>query len=78
MKFCYSCGAPITEENKSKKENYCDFCVDENGNLYEKEEILHGIAHWFLEWQPNIDHDTAMKRAEYYLKSMPHWADKRM
>lgn len=75
MKFCYSCGAPIDEETKSPKENYCSFCVDEDGKNYSKEEIIHGIAHWFLEWQPDLDHDKAIKRAQIYLKSMPHWVE---
>lgn len=75
MEFCYSCGAPIGEENKSPKEHYCSFCADEDGKVYPKEEIIHGIAHWLLEWQPDLNHDKAIKRAEIYLKSMPHWAE---
>ena len=75
-KFCYSCSAPLSmPEFKGPSENYCKYCTDENGNLKSREEIQKGIANWFKSWQPSLTHEKAVKRAVYFMKAMPAWAD---
>ncbi len=75
-KFCHSCAAPLNVADfKGPAEDFCKYCTDEAGNLKPKEEIKSGITHWMKSWQPGIDDETAANRAEYYMKSMPAWAD---
>ncbi len=74
--FCYSCSAPLNmPEFKGPAEHYCKYCTDEKGNLKSREEILKGIAHWIQSWQPDLDEEKALKRAAYFMKAMPEWAD---
>jgi len=76
MEFCISCGMPLNAPDlKGMSEHYCKHCTDEGGNVKTKEEIRRGIAQWFMQWQ-HVDEETAMKRAEHYMKSMPEWAEK--
>lgn len=75
-KFCLSCGAPLCmPEFKGPKDDYCKYCVDEQGNFKSREEVQAGVAEWFLSWQPQIDRRTALRRADFYLKAMPKWAE---
>jgi hypothetical protein len=75
-KFCYSCAVPLDNPDfKGPADNYCKYCTDQNGKLKPKEEIKKGIAQWFSSWQPNLNEQTALKRAEDYMKSMPAWAE---
>lgn len=74
-KFCYSCGVPLMDQFKGKAENYCVHCTDADGQLKSREEVRQGMAGYFMTWQPDIDHATALKRAEFYMQSMPAWAD---
>lgn len=75
--FCHSCAAPLNMPDfKGKSDIYCKYCSDEEGNLKSREEAKKGIAGWFMSWQPNLTPETADKRAEHYLGSMPAWADK--
>ena len=74
--FCHSCTAPLSMPDfKGPAENLCKHCTDEKGNLKPREEIQTGIAQWFKSWQPNLDEETAVKRAEFFMKAMPSWAD---
>ena len=76
MKFCHSCTAPLDMPDfKGPAENYCKYCTDESGNLKPRDQIQQGIAQWFKSWQPGLDDGTAMKRAEFFMKAMPAWAD---
>ena len=75
--FCFSCGMPLQgEEGKEYRGNYCKYCSDENGNLYPKEMVQKGISEWLKQWSPEDVSADYMKRAEYYLKAMPAWAEK--
>ena len=76
MEYCLSCGMPLNmPDAKGMAEGYCKHCTDEGGKLKSRDEIKQGIAHWLMQWQ-HVDMDTAMQRAEHYLKAMPEWADK--
>lgn len=76
MKFCHSCSAPLSmPEFQGKDENYCKFCKDDEGKMASRETVVAGIAQWLQSWTPNLSMDQATKRAEHYIKAMPHWAD---
>ena len=77
MMWCHACGMCLeTPGFKGKSDIYCAHCTDEEGNLnVTREEVQRAMANWFKEWHPNIDEEKAMKRADHYLKAMPHWAD---
>jgi hypothetical protein len=68
QKYCLSCGIPVEEER-----NNCKFCADENDKLYPKEVIQKGVAEWLMKITPEKEGIDFMKRAGYYLDSMPAW-----
>ena len=71
---CNSCGAPV-EAKHQKEEKFCQWCVTENGTLADREGVKKGIAGWLKAWSPTeLDDETALHRAELYMKSMPAWA----
>ncbi len=77
LQFCRSCAMPIDMPNlEGMAEAYCEHCTNEEGELKSREEIKQGIAHWIMGWQ-HVDMDTAMERAEHYMKAMPAWAEKK-
>jgi len=73
-KLCCACAAPLTPDVVGPNPNCCRHCTDEQGNVRPRETIQAGLAQWFRTWQPNLDDETAMVRAEHYMKAMPHWA----
>ena len=75
MQFCLSCAIPLSPDHQGKNPQFCTHCTDENGELRSREHILEGIVQFLKMLQPQIDNSTAFKRAEYYLKAMPAWAD---
>jgi len=75
--FCYSCGIPLTGEGEQQiRGNYCQYCADETGNLYPRELVQKGIADWLQQFTPQDQSADFMKRADYYMKAMPAWAEK--
>ena len=54
-------------------ENFCRYCTHADGTLKKKKEIRKGIARWMQSWQPDLDDETAAKRARRYMRSMPAW-----
>ena len=76
MRFCHSCAAPLDNpEFRGAAEDYCKYCTDEEGRLKSRDQIKEGVIQWLKAWQPRLDDETARKRAEHYMKSMPAWAD---
>lgn len=74
-KFCLSCAVPLSmPDMKGPAEDYCKHCTDAQGNLKSREEVKKGFAEWLKTWQPGIDDQTALKRAEHYMLAMPAWA----
>jgi hypothetical protein len=75
-KFCFSCGVPLAMPDfQGPAENYCKHCAPaDDGKVMPREAVQAGIAEWFLSWQPRIDRETALQRADAYLKAMPYWA----
>ncbi len=75
MTFCHSCTAPLDSPDfKGASDIYCKLCTDKNGNLKSYEEIKQGVSNWFKDWQ-KVSDEVAEKRAEYFMKAMPAWAD---
>lgn len=75
-KFCYSCSAPLSvPEYQGSHENYCKYCMTDQGDLVSKEQIHEAITQWFLSWQPDVTKEVAAKRAALYLSAMPAWAE---
>jgi len=75
-KFCHSCAAPLDMPDfKGPAENYCKYCTEESGELKSRDVIKQGIAEWMKSWQSGIDDNKALNRAEFYMKSMPAWAE---
>jgi hypothetical protein len=73
--FCLSCGMPLNmPDAKGMSEQYCKHCSDEGGNLKSRDEIKEGMANWIMQWQ-HVDRETALKRAEHYMRAMPAWAE---
>jgi hypothetical protein len=72
---CHSCTAPLDGPFKGKSEIYCKYCSDDKGNLKSREECRAGIAHWLRQWQPGVDEAESLRRAEFFMKAMPAWAD---
>jgi len=76
MKHCLSCAAPLEDPQfKGASDDYCIYCVDEQGLLKPRHEVKEAITGWFLEWHPGADSAIAQARAEHYLQSMPAWSE---
>ena len=63
---CHSCGMPT-------EGRYCEYCVDDQGNLKPREEIRAGLTQWLASWGSDKNADYG-SRADHYLASMPAWA----
>ena len=76
MRFCHSCTAPLTDPMfQGPAEDYCKHCTDEQGNLKDRHEVQRAIAAWFQMWQPDLNEQTALERAGFFMQAMPAWAD---
>ena len=74
--FCHSCGMPLQGEGGRKaRGNYCQYCSDEQGNLYPKEVVIKGVSEFLASWAPEKEGADYVKRAESYLAAMPAWAE---
>ena len=73
-KHCQSCACPVEGEYSGPNPRYCKYCVDDHGKLLPKERIRSGVAKWLKELEPEIDDQTALRRADHYMLSMPAWA----
>jgi hypothetical protein len=74
--YCHSCGVPLEVPGFSDNtENYCTYCLGRDGKLAPRGQVQRGVAEWLKTWQPDLDDTRAMERANYYLKSMPAWAE---
>jgi hypothetical protein len=68
---------PLTPEVEIRG-NYCAYCADEQGNLFAKEQVKHGVKAWLQSWGPPADELELERRAEAYLAAMPAWSDPAM
>ena len=75
-KFCFSCGAPLNEQFvNTVSDKFCKYCSDESGKLKESKIVQAGIAEWLKMIDPSNTSSDYIKRAGFYMKAMPVWAD---
>lgn len=75
-KYCFSCGAPLSEQfMNTASEKFCKYCADEKGKLKERKVVQEGIADWLKSLDTTNTTSDFLKRADYYMKSMPAWAE---
>lgn len=67
MNNCQSCGMAI--ENGA----YCQYCVDEHGNLQAFEERFERMIQWVLRREPDVPRAEAEARTRAYMRTMPAW-----
>jgi hypothetical protein len=75
MKFCQSCTMPLSADTQGKDARYCKHCTDDQGELHPRENVKQGIAQWMTTWQPGINQEQALQRAEHFMNAMPAWAE---
>lgn len=54
---------------------YCQYCVDEQGNLQSFEERFERMLQWAVKREPNISREQAEQRTREYMRTMPAWRD---
>ena len=64
---CQSCGMTI------ESGPYCQYCLDEKGNLQSFEERLTRLVQFMHQRDPAISGDQARSNALEYMRSMPAW-----
>jgi hypothetical protein len=66
---CQSCGMPIASGN------YCQHCVDDQGNLQPFEERFARMVQWMSRERPGLAPDEAKRQTLAYMAQMPAWRD---
>lgn len=80
-KHCHSCAFPLGDPGdpecagRGPHDDFCKWCVDENGALHPRGRVQQAIADWLKGWQPGLDDAAARTRAEHYMNAMPAWAE---
>lgn len=67
MTNCQSCGMGIDNGT------YCQYCVDEHGNLQAFEERFERMIQWVLMREPAVPRAEAETRTRAYMRTMPAW-----
>jgi hypothetical protein len=74
MEHCHACGMPLAGEESGKaKNNLCQYCSDDKGNLVPRDQAIAGIAAWLKSWSPSASDEEFRRRAEAYMNAMPAW-----
>ena len=64
---CESCGMPI------EAGPYCQYCIDEEGNLQAFEERLERMTQWMRRTQDGLSQEAAELKALDHMATMPAW-----
>jgi hypothetical protein len=64
---CESCGMPI------EAGPYCQYCVDEQGELQVFDERFARMVQFTRRHDPSLDQKTAEERTLAYMATMPAW-----
>lgn len=67
QKRCESCGMPLDSAQ------YCQYCVDENGNLRDFDELFSRMVAWQAKRNPADSADVLERDTLAYLANMPAW-----
>ena len=68
-KPCESCGMPI------EAGPYCEYCVDEHGNLQAFDERFERMVQWQARREPSAARAELEKKTLAYMATMPAWKD---
>ena len=66
---CASCGMPI------ESGAYCQYCVDEEGNLQDFEERFERMVQWMRRETPSLTASEAEAKTLAYMSTMPAWRE---
>jgi len=66
---CESCGMPI------QGGKYCQYCVDEKGNLQSFETRFEKMVQWVLSKEPTTPRAEAEKRTRARMQTLLAWKD---
>ncbi len=66
---CQSCGMTI------EGGDYCEYCLDENGQLQEFDERLARMVQFMKRREEGLTQEEARARALDYMATMPAWRD---
>jgi hypothetical protein len=65
---CESCGMVTNEQGE-----YCQYCVDENGQLRPYEEVFAKMERWLARVEPTLSHEQIAQKTKNYMATMPEW-----
>lgn len=66
---CESCAMPIDGGR------YCQYCVDENGELQPFEVRFEKMVQWMKNEQPTLSREEAENQTRAAMRTMPAWKD---
>lgn len=69
MSQCESCGMSIDDGS------YCQYCVDEKGQLQAFEERFERMLQWARKENPEQSLEQAKLQTRAYMRTMPAWKD---
>jgi len=64
---CESCGMSIDDGT------YCQYCVNEKGELKAFDELFERMVQWTVKEEKNISHEDAKIKTRAYMRAMPAW-----
>lgn len=85
VKFCQSCGMPMsdsdiygTEKNGEKSADYCNYCYKEGEFTTEEtmEEMIESCIPFILEDNPNMTKEQAIKDMNLFFPTLKRWNKK--
>lgn len=71
MTTCESCGMPI------EAGPYCQFCIDEGGELQTFAERLERMSQWMRRTREGLTNEQAVAMALDHMATMPAWRNSR-
>lgn len=71
MTSCQSCGMPLKDGKPG--DMFCQYCVDEKGQLRPYEQILEGTVTGYFMGMQKMERKAAEQAAQAHLASMPAW-----
>ncbi len=67
MISCQSCGMSIDDGI------YCQYCLNENGELQNFEERFERMVQWALNEDKSLSREEAEEKTKAYMRTMPAW-----
>lgn len=79
IKMCQSCAMPLsdeilgTNEDGSKNEEYCSYCLKDGAFVSMYENILDYCLEHSENWGENLNKEEAQIKIEAFLKTLKRW-----